>query len=107
MKKVPAILFALIFICHSGMVSAQQPDYEKYGKIAIAAVQADYPGEAVTDYQYMGRKNVGTGLVEDSFLFTVNENGKRVKPLVKVKHSTINNKLLNLTVEETSGQIPR
>ncbi|RFU62021.1 DUF3889 domain-containing protein [Peribacillus glennii] len=104
MKKLLGILFAVVFLCQSGIVSAQQPDYEKYGKIAISVVQGDYPGESVTDYQYMGRKNLGNGQVEDSFLFTVKENGKTVKPLVKVRHSVTNNKLLNLSVEEMSGQ---
>lgn len=104
MKKILGIFFAISLLFQSGLVSAQQPDYEKYGKIAISVVQGDYPGEPVTDYQYMGRKNLGGGQVEDSFLFTVKENGKKVKPLVKVRHSIANNKLVNLSVEETSGR---
>ncbi|RFU60687.1 DUF3889 domain-containing protein [Bacillus sp. V59.32b] len=104
MKKILSILFAVMILFQSGVIAAEKPDYEKYGQIAIAVVKADYPGEAVTEYQYLGRKKLMNDQVEDGFLFNVTENGKKVDVTVKVRHSLANNKMLNLTVEEITGQ---
>lgn len=92
-------LFVLLFtsLIH---VHAEKIDYEKYGKIAISVVKADYPGDPVTDYQYIGREKLSETEVQDSFKFQVKENEKPINVLVKVKHSIQNNKLLSLTVEE-------
>ncbi|MBM7691603.1 hypothetical protein JOC77_001010 [Peribacillus deserti] len=107
MKKFLGIIAAVLFLLQTGHASAQKTDYEKYGKIAISVIQADYPGEPVTDYQYLGRKDLGNGAVEDAFQFNVIENSKRIKPIVRVRHNLRNNKLLDIRVEEPTGQTPR
>ncbi|RFU71440.1 DUF3889 domain-containing protein [Peribacillus saganii] len=101
MKKLMSILCMVMFL-GQGSAFAQQPDYEKYGKIAITVVQADYPEANVTDYQYLGRKDLGNGQVSDSFLFKVSQDGKERDVVVTVNHSLTNNRLLNLKVEEKS-----
>jgi hypothetical protein len=102
MKKYYLSMMAIFLLFFSGMVQvqAERIDYEKYGKIAIAVVKADYPGEPVTDYQYIGREKLSETDVQDNFKFQVKEDGKPINVLVKVKHSIQNNKLLSLTVEE-------
>ncbi|MDP4171482.1 MAG: DUF3889 domain-containing protein [Bacillota bacterium] len=102
MKKLVQLFFISIIVLFTlGEIetSAQKPDYEKYGKIAIAVVTADYPTNAVRDYQYMGRENVSHTDVIDAFRFQVDENGKKVNVTVKITHNIVNNKLLNLKVE--------
>jgi hypothetical protein len=90
-----------MMLTQAGFISVQQGNnYEKYGRVAVAVVQADYPGDQVTDYQYEGRKVLEKGTVEDRFLFLVKEQGKEFNVRVKIKHSLSNNKLLNLSVEE-------
>jgi len=90
-----------MMLTQAGFISVQQGNnYEKYGRVAIAVVQADYPGDEVTDYQYEGRKVLEKGTVEDRFLFLVKEQGKEFNVRVKIKHSLSNNKLLNLSVEK-------
>ncbi|MBY0123136.1 DUF3889 domain-containing protein [Bacillus sp. S/N-304-OC-R1] len=74
-------------------------EYEKYGRIAIAVVKEDYPGENVVEYQYAGRQNISETDVVDSFIFNVKENNQLKKVTVKVSHSLTNKKLLQLTVE--------
>jgi hypothetical protein len=81
-------------------VHAEKVDYEKYGQIAISVVKADYPGEPVTEYQFLGREKLSPTDVQDSFKFQVKENNKPINVLVKVRHSIQNNKLLSLTIEE-------
>jgi hypothetical protein len=100
-KNVFAVMsICLLFFSGFAQVQAERIDYEKYGKIAIAVVKADYPGDAVTDYEYLGREKLNETDVQDSFKFKVKENDKEVNVVVKVKHSVQNNKLLTLTVEE-------
>jgi hypothetical protein len=102
MKKYVFAVMAISLLFFSGLVQvqAEKMDYQKYGNIAIAVVKADYPGEAVTEYEYVGREKLNETDVQDSFKFKVKENDKLVNVVVKVKHSIKNNKLLNLTVEE-------
>lgn len=100
MKKWIGILIFILSLSTFQLVEAAKPDYEKYGRIAITIVQADYPSDEVTDYEYEGRKQLGNNEVEDDFLFLVSENGKEFNVLVKIKHNLANNKLLNITVEE-------
>ncbi|PLR77553.1 hypothetical protein CU633_10175 [Bacillus sp. V3-13] len=78
----------------------QQPDYEKYGRIATAVVKEDYPGAELKDYQYLGRKRISASDVSDSFRFQVTEQGKPKNVVVNVSHNLQNKKLLNLSVQE-------
>jgi hypothetical protein len=102
MKKISLLILAFMIILQIGPVSslAQGRDYEKYGRIAMAVVQADYPEKEVTDYEYKGRKTTGENQVVDDFLFTVVEKGKKRKVTVSVQHDLNNKKLVNLKVME-------
>ena len=102
MKKIWMLIMGFMFLMQwvPNEPLAATPDYEKYGKIAITVVQADYPGDDVTDYQYKGRKKLGNKQVEDDFVFVVVENGKEFNVIVTVQHDLENKKLLNLKVME-------
>lgn len=100
--KTKLAVFLCLFSILIGIqsVSAQQPDYEKYGRIAIAVVKEDYPGDQVREYKYVGRTKVNETAVMDKFSFQLTENGKPITVEVNVNHSLKNNKLLSLTVAE-------
>ncbi|AOH53675.1 hypothetical protein ABE28_004875 [Peribacillus muralis] len=107
MKKVIMIFMGVFLLFQSGSIlveAAEKPDYEKYGKIAIAVVQADYPGNEVTDYEYKGRKTVAKNFVEDDFKFLVSANGVEFNVIVTVQHDLRNKKLLSLKVAEQKGK---
>ncbi|MCM3094320.1 MULTISPECIES: DUF3889 domain-containing protein [unclassified Cytobacillus] len=101
MKKFLSMLMLTCLLAGGGSLAGavQQPDYEKYGRIAIAVVKEDYPGEEVVDYQYGGRKKISETDVTDTFTFTVKENGKPVTVLVNVTHNLKDNKAVSLSVE--------
>nr|WP_263328460.1 YqzG/YhdC family protein [Neobacillus sp. Marseille-Q6967] len=101
MKKYLLIIMVSLCCLFSFGVygNAQKPDYEKYGNIAISVVKADYPGEEVREYQYLGRKKASETTAEDSFRFEVKENTQTVVVVVKVIHNITNNKLVTVTVE--------
>ncbi|MFF2855840.1 DUF3889 domain-containing protein [Peribacillus sp. NPDC058002] len=102
MKKVSVLLMGIFLIMQAGAISAQaqKPDYEKYGKIAITVVQADYPEVEINDYEYKGRKTVSKNLVEDVFRFLVDDKGQKFNVIVTVQHDLKNEKLLSLKVTE-------
>ncbi|MCK1993104.1 YqzG/YhdC family protein [Peribacillus muralis] len=103
MKKVIMMLLGVFIFIHAGSISteaSEKPDYEKYGKIAIAVVQADYPENEVTDYEYKGRKTVAKNFVEDGFKFLVATKGTEFNVIVTVQHDLRNKKLLSLKVTE-------
>lgn len=106
MKKIMTIIlgFMILMQLSPSTPLAEKPDYEKYGKIAIAVVQADYPGDDVVDYEYKGRKKLGNKQVEDDFLFLVVENGKEINVNVTVQHDLNNNKLLSMKVMEKKSK---
>lgn len=85
-------------------ISAQRPDYEKYGRIATAVIKEDFPGEAIQDYKYMGRKQIDDRQVLDSFQYKVSVNGKPVIMTVQITHDLKNDRLLSLTVTEQPQQ---
>jgi Protein of unknown function (DUF3889) len=99
-KKTISFLCLVMLFLQSTSIAAEKPDYEKYGRIAIAVVQADYPQDEVTDYEYKGRKQLENDEVEDRFSFLVKEKEKEFNITVKIKHNTKNQKLLHLEVEE-------
>lgn len=103
MKRLFFLLLSIGLFMNVSTAAAENPDYEKYGRIAIAVVKADYPREEVVDYKYEGRQKLTDTDVEDTFFFQVKENGKPVKVIVKISHSPNNNKLLRLTVQEQLG----
>lgn len=105
-KYLIAGLTALILLLSSQLdgAFANRQDYEKYGRIAIAVIKEDFPGEEVRDYQYMGRKQTTNDEVMDSFQFKVNVNGKPILATVQISHNLKNNKLLSLTVTEEPQQ---
>ena len=102
MKKWIFMVLCSVCIWQAAILSpgAAHPDYEKFGRIAIAVVQADYPEDEVTDYEYQGRKNVENAQVEDDFAFVVKEKGKQLTVIVKVQHDLENKKMLQLRVME-------
>ncbi len=90
-----------MMFCSVGSGFAQENiSHEKYGKIAIAVVEADFPSDEVTDYKFEGRNIISKGIVEDQFLFLVKEKGKEFNIRVKIRHSLYDKKLLSLTVEK-------
>ncbi|MFZ3590806.1 DUF3889 domain-containing protein [Bacillus sp. DJP31] len=69
---------------------AEQPDYEKWGKIAINVVKESYVNEQVSDYKYEGRKSVSDVKAEDTFSFQVKRDNKEftVKAVVAFNPKT-------------------
>lgn len=101
MKKILAAIFIMfgLLVAVNLQGAAQKPDYEKFGRIAISVVQADFPGAPIRDYEYLGRKKIDQTKVEDGFKFKVQEKNQNFFVIVRVTHDATNNKVLNIMVE--------
>ncbi|RDU35224.1 hypothetical protein DRW41_19085 [Neobacillus piezotolerans] len=101
MKKLVAVLIAVLafMAIQPDQIEAQQPHYEKYGRMAMAIVNADYPGDPIREYEYLGRSKVNQSDVADTFRFKVEEKGKSFYVRVIITHSLTAAKLLTLKVE--------
>ncbi|WP_082307022.1 DUF3889 domain-containing protein [Bacillus sp. FJAT-27245] len=101
MKKLVAVLIAVLafMAIQPNNIEAQNPDYEKYGRMAITVVSADYPGEPIRDYEYLGRSKINESDVADTFRFKVEENGKTFFVRVIITHRLTSEKLLSMKVE--------
>lgn len=100
MKKwISIISMTLIFLSVQPAL-AQQPDYQKFGRIATAVVKEDYTGEKLADYKYDGRKTLSSGQVQDSFTFEVVKGSKDIIVKVNVVHNPAKPTELNLSVIE-------
>lgn len=94
------ITFGLMLIFPFISFAQQNVDYEKYGRIAMAVVREDYPGQDIVEYEYVGRDKKQNQEVSDTFRFEVLVDGKKTFVDVVVTHSLKNNKLLSLTVKQ-------
>ncbi|MFU8690051.1 DUF3889 domain-containing protein [Rossellomorea sp. FS2] len=99
MKK-PLLIICLLSILFPCLANATEVDYKKFGRIASVVVKEDYPGQAVKDYHYLGRKQLTSEKVSDTFEFTVQENNRDKRVLIIVVHDLENEKTLNITVHE-------
>ncbi|WP_462408867.1 DUF3889 domain-containing protein [Neobacillus sp. Marseille-QA0830] len=99
-KNFASILMLSLLLLFSNQAYAEQVHYEKYGRMAIAIVKADYPASQVQEYEYLGRQKVTDTNVVDSFRFQVHEKNQKFFVIVKISHDLTNQKLINLTVEK-------
>ncbi|WP_456276136.1 DUF3889 domain-containing protein [Bacillus sp. AK128] len=77
------VLFAFLigltssYFFHDSIGVAEQPDYAKWGKMAITVVKENYTEQEVSDYKYEGRKQLSDSKAEDQFLFEVKQDEKK------------------------------
>ncbi|PLR97864.1 DUF3889 domain-containing protein [Bacillus sp. T33-2] len=107
MKKymIAFIMLSCLFLQFGSGADAantERQDYEKYGRIAMAVIKEDYPGQPVRDYQYLGRRQADQNNVTDSFKFQLTQNGQPRTATVHVTHNLQNNRLVSLSVTEQS-----
>ncbi len=80
--------------------AAKQPDYEKWGKIAINIVKESYTNEEVSDYKYDGRKSITDEKAEDTFTFKVKKKNKEFNVKAVVAFNPKTDTLLSIELQE-------
>lgn len=104
LSKVFSIMLLLSFFLMSSFVqeshAQQEPDYAKWGKIAIEEVIKKYPGSKETDYEYLGRKTLSGTESQDTFEFRVTEDAKKRLVRAYVIFNPQTNKLVRTKIVE-------
>jgi hypothetical protein len=109
MKKniaYPLVCFAFIiglfasYSLHETIGIAQQPDYAKWGKMAITVVKENYVDAEVSEYKYEGRKSINEVKAEDTFVFQVKRENQTTPVKVVVTFNPKTNTLQSLSLEE-------
>jgi hypothetical protein len=109
-KKIafPLVCFAFIiglfasYSLHETIGIAQQPDYAKWGKMAITVVKENYPDAEVSEYKYEGRKSISETKAEDTFVFTVKKDQKTLPVKVVVTFNPKTDTLQSLSLIESN-----
>lgn len=93
-----SFMFTSIFAHESH--AQPEPDYAKWGKIAIEEVMKKYPGSQETDYEYLGRKTLSRTETQDAFDFRVTAEGKKRLVRAYVIFNPQTNKLVRTQIVE-------
>lgn len=78
-----ALLIFVSVVVPANFAQAQDPEYAKWGKLAIERMMEEYPGEDVKDYDYQGKVMISDVREQFNFLFTL-EDGSKVRAYVLV-----------------------
>lgn len=90
----------LLTVTTAEKTNVAQPDYQKWGNMAVLLTKQAYPDSEVTDYEYLGRKEPTATVVEDSFELKLKENGKEKEIIVYVTSRKDTEELISVRYEE-------
>ncbi|WP_134702774.1 DUF3889 domain-containing protein [Ammoniphilus sp. YIM 78166] len=103
-SKVFSFMLILCFMLMSILTPAShaqpEPDYAKWGKLAMEEVMKKYPGSQETDYEYLGRKTLSSTETQDAFDFKVVDNSKKKLVRAYVVFNPQTNKLVKINLVE-------
>ncbi|MFS8629603.1 MAG: YqzG/YhdC family protein [Bacillales bacterium] len=93
------IVLMFIYFSVPAVLADNEPDYQKYGRIALTMVKEQYPGKDI-EYQYLGRRNLDGTKVVDTFRFEVQQSHQQMFVHVRVLHDEKNSNHLSILLEE-------
>ncbi|CAG9621766.1 DUF3889 domain-containing protein [Sutcliffiella rhizosphaerae] len=108
MKKwVLSLLSVFIIISGSNIAVAEikrEVDYEKWGKIAVEVAKENYDQIEISEYKYLGRKNVSETEAIDTFELLAKEGQKSFQIIVALTFNPQTKQLKSLTIEEKKSR---
>jgi putative cell wall-binding protein len=104
-KKMLSLLICCLFhITAWQAVNAQQqqqqPDYEKWGRIAVAVVKENYPDSEIIDYKHLGQQNVSVTQSKHTFTIEVKHRNQTFNVKVVVTYNPRTDRLISVGMEE-------
>jgi hypothetical protein len=61
-----------------------EPEYAKWGKVALAETKRHYKGSTITMYKHLGRRALNSWQIAEIFQFIVKKDGKQIPVDVRV-----------------------
>lgn len=85
---------------------AAQPEYAKWGELAMAQTKAKYKADIV-DYLHVGRRQVSQGIAEETFKLWLRDNKHEYGVRVMIQFYTKNDQIISIKFQETTNGIGR
>lgn len=99
-----AVLVALLVIAYAGRIpeaaSARQPEYAKWGQIAMQQTSARYHA-SIVDYLHVGRTRPAPGISEEKFKFWLRKNNREFGVYVTIQFYTATERIITIRFQET------
>lgn len=98
------VLAALFSIATFGVlpvtIAAGQPEYAKWGEIAMQQTSARYHA-AIVDYSHVGRTHPAPGIAEEKFKLWLRENNREYGVYVTIQFYTSTEQIIAIRFQET------
>lgn len=105
-KRSIVLACVLYTCCGLGVVivpslAASQPDYAKWGRIAMQQTSARYQA-SIVDYEHMGRTQVRAGIAEEKFKLWLRDQNREFGVIITLQFYTANDQLISINYQETT-----
>jgi hypothetical protein len=80
--------------------SAVQPEYAKWGQIAMQQTSAKYHA-SIVDYLHVGRTQAAPGITEEKFKLWLRENSREFGVYVTIRFYTATEQIITIRYQET------
>jgi hypothetical protein len=98
-SKIVMIMVFLFMVSVGNTVQAQ-PEYAKWGRLAMQSTTAKYPNAMITDYQHLGRTELNASTLQESFKLQLREGNDTYYVIVKISFNKETEKVNNITFEK-------
>jgi hypothetical protein len=79
-----------------------QPEYAKWGKIAVKQTELRYPQADVVDYKHIGRDDVSGTVAAENFEFNLKQGDREWKVNVRVEFNKDTEQIQSISFEEVN-----
>ncbi len=109
MAKKVIVMSTLLFIFSILITSyvmaypvSTQPEYAKWGRLAMIETHKRYPNADIIDYLHIGREQISPTIAEERFKLWLRENQREFGVFVNIQFDTNTEEVKKITFRETS-----
>lgn len=84
-------------------IRALQPEYAKWGRIAMSQTKIKYRNADIVDYLHVGRKQVSPEIAEEEFQLWLKDGSREFGVLVTIRFYKANDRIISINYHETSS----
>lgn len=98
--------FVILSLTNSGVVASEavaqhaEPNYAKWGKVAMEETVKTYQNASIVDYKYEGRQKLGGGQAEERFKLRLRQDSHEFGVRVSIRIKDDSDTLINVKLNE-------
>ncbi|RUS46811.1 DUF3889 domain-containing protein [Cohnella sp. AR92] len=81
--------------------SKPEPDYAKWGRVAIAKIKELYPRASIVDYSHVGREALTKTTAQETFKMWLREGSREFGVHVRIVFDSQTDRLLRISIRTT------